>query len=80
MTCLARGCSSKIGMAANAMYHQWQKYLLPRIFSDLHNLGTKRDTTNEHKMNSIDFCSIDLTESFFVVSLSVFKLERFKII
>ena len=32
--------------------------LLPPIFSNLHNFGTERDTTNEHKMNSIDTCSI----------------------
>ena len=32
------------------------KVLLSPIFSNLHNLGTKRDT-NEYEMNSIDICS-----------------------
>jgi len=30
----------------------------PPNFSNLHNFGTERDTTNEHRMNSIDICSI----------------------
>jgi len=46
------------------------------IFSNLHNLGMKIDTTKEHEMNWIDLCSIYLIECFLVVSLSVFKLEK----
>jgi len=34
------------------------KVFLPPIFSSFHNLGTKRDTTKEHEMNSIDIGSI----------------------
>jgi len=34
------------------------KVLLTPIFSNLNNFGTERDTTNEHKMNSVDICSV----------------------
>ena len=59
------------------------KVLLHPIFSNLLNLGTGRDTTKEHEMNSIDIfiaLSIDFIECFFVVPLNVFKLERFETI
>ena len=36
------------------------KVSLPLIFSNSHNLGTKRDTTKEPQINSIDICSICL--------------------
>jgi len=51
--------------------------LLPPIFSNHNNFETERDTTKELKMNSIDIWSNDLMKSFFVISLSVFKIERF---
>ena len=57
------------------------KVLLPPIFSNLHILGTDKDTTKEHEMNSLDICPIHLTNRMlFFVSLSVFKLERFETI
>jgi len=31
-----------------------RKVMLPLIFLNLHNLGTERDTTKEHQMNSMD--------------------------
>jgi len=34
------------------------KILPPPIFSNLHILGTKADTTNVHEINPIDICSI----------------------
>jgi len=46
---------------------------LPLIFSNLLNLGTRRDTTKEYGMNLIHIRPMDLTECFFVVSLPVFK-------
>jgi len=52
------------------------KVLLPRIFSNLHNLGTERGTTKELDMNSIDICSINLIECFFVVSLLCFQVRE----
>ena len=54
------------------------KVLLPPIFSNLHNFKSERDTTNEHKINLIDICSIYRPSNAFVSSLSVFKLERFE--
>ena len=41
------------------------KLLLPLSFSNLRNLGTKRDAKKEHERNLIDICSIDLIECFF---------------
>jgi len=55
-------------------YHTGKGILLPFIFKNLPNLGTERDTAKEHQMNSMDICSIDLKECFFVVSLPVLKL------
>jgi len=34
-------------------YHQWQRYIAPSHFLNLHNLGTGKEITNEHEMNSI---------------------------
>jgi len=53
-------CDPSRGSPEAWMYHQWQMELLPLIFSNLPNLGTNRDTTKKHKMNSVDMCSIYL--------------------
>ena len=39
------------------MYCQLQRYCSLPFFSYLFKLGTERDTTREHKINSTDFCS-----------------------
>jgi len=50
--------------------------MLPPIFSNLHNQGTDRDTTNEHGMNSIGIWIIyQPIRMLFVASLAVFKVE-----
>jgi len=58
--------------------HQWQRYFSRTSFSNVYNLGTKRDTTKEHEINLKYICSIDMIECFFAVSLSGFKLEGFE--
>jgi len=49
-----------------------------KTFPKICHIGTERDTVNEHKMNSIYICSIDLIQYFFILSLSALKLEMFE--
>jgi len=43
---------------SSPIWQHWAKVLLPLIFSNLHDFGSKRDTTKEHETNSIDIYSI----------------------
>ena len=55
------------------------KVLLPLIFSNRHNLGTKTDKQKSTKcIRKIFALSIDSIECLFIVSLPVFKLKRFE--
>jgi len=54
------------------------KGIAPSYFSDHHNFGTERDSTNEHKMNFIDIFSTYQPNTMLFCRISVFKLERFE--